>query len=138
MAYEAAPVKCIQNEGNPTYIAAKFFSTAEPSKTWSVISTTRSLRSSAATMLSASAWKTWAEMRRGKAGQTSIMSPGVSVNFSVQKSHRLRRCGDTKTMLCHRRHTCISACHALATAHPSQTAVVAGFCIKEHTSNSVG
>ena len=49
-------------------------------------------------------------MRRGKDGQTSSVSlAGV---LGVQTSRRLRRRGDPKTTLRHRRHTCTSVCHA--------------------------
>ena len=48
------------------------------------------------------------DMTRGKGGQTSNASLGV---FGVQKSRRLRRRGDAKTIVRHRRHTCTSDCH---------------------------
>ena len=48
------------------------------------------------------------DMTRGKGGQTSNASLGV---FGVQKSRRLRRRGDAKTIVLHRRHTCTSDCH---------------------------
>ena len=48
-------------------------------------------------------------MIRGKAGQTSrVCLAGV---FFEQKSRKLRRSGDPKTIRRQRRHTCTSVCH---------------------------
>ena len=54
-------------------------------------------------------WAPLLQMRIGKGGQTS--SASLTGVLGVQPSRRLRRRGDSKTMLRHRRQTCTSFCH---------------------------
>jgi hypothetical protein len=76
-----------------------------------MIIATRSLRSSTPMTLSnSSVFFIRPLIQRGRGGQTSSVSlAGV---LATQKRCRLRRRGDPKTRLRHRRHTCTSDCHA--------------------------
>jgi hypothetical protein len=98
------------SSGNGSCIAAKTFSNEEPLTSLRWILSTRSRRSSAATMLSISSVElAMSSTMRGMGGQTSNVSrTGV---LAVQQSRSWRRRGDPKTTLRHRRQTCTNDCH---------------------------
>lgn len=105
----------VVSSGNGACITARTFSNSGPGMSGMPrpIWCTRSLCSSKATILStqsSSVRRVPSRMRRSNAGQTSSVSfAGV---LEEQTSRKLRRRGDPKTMLRHRRHTCTSDCHA--------------------------
>jgi hypothetical protein len=101
------------SSGNGSCISAKTFSNEEPWNQRRRILSTRSRRSSAATTLSISSGRpSMSSTKRGKGGQISSVSrTGV---LAVQRSRSLRRRGDPKTTLRHRRQTCTSDCHHFA------------------------